>query len=286
MTTLLDARRLAVTQLVAAGVPGAAQDAAVLLAHVMGVGRADLALLAPQTVLTAAQATQLAAAITARANRQPVSQITGTRMFWGRAFGVTPDVLDPRPETETLIAAALRVPFASVLDLGTGSGCILLTLLAERGAATGFGVDLSQAALDVAQANQRRLAPQAAVTWGQGSWYAPVTGRFDLIVSNPPYIAADEMPNLSPEVREWEPHLALTPGGDGLAAYRAIIRGAAAHLMPGGWLMVEVGPTQGAAVAGFCADAGLCDIGCLPDLDGRDRVVLARFTGDISPHDA
>jgi release factor glutamine methyltransferase len=280
MTTLFAARRAAVARLAEVGIPDAAQDVAVLLAHVLGCDRAGLALRSPQDVLDAGQRARFAHAIDARATRHPVSQITGARLFWGRAFAVTPDVLDPRPETECLIAAALAVPFASVLDLGTGSGCILTTLLAERPTALGCGIDLSQAALDVAQANQHRLLPKARVTWSQGSWFDPVQGRFDLIVSNPPYIAADEMAALSPEVRNWEPHMALTPGGDGLASYRIIAAGAAAHLNAGGWLKVEIGPTQGAAVAGFFKDNGFSNVACLPDLDGRDRVVQGQLISD------
>lgn len=278
MTTLLDARRKAVLHLTAAGVPDAAQDVALLLAHAMGVARADLALLPSQTLLTDAQAAAFEAAISARVARKPMSHITGQRQFWGRSFAVTPDVLDPRPETETLIAAALAQDFASVLDLGTGSGCILLTLLAERPQATGLGVDLSEAALNVAKRNQTRLGVQA--DWAQGSWFDPVQGRFDLIVSNPPYIADAEMADLSPEVREWEPHLALTPGGDGLAPYRIISAQAHAYLTKGGWLMVEIGPTQGAVVAGYFTAEGFAQVAILPDMDGRDRVVVGRLTAD------
>lgn len=271
MTILLDARRGAVARLVAAGVPDAGQDAAVLLAFALGVGRADLALLSPQTVLTDAEIATLDMAVAARVARQPMSHITGKRLFWGRSFAVTPDVLDPRPETETLIAAALAGPFGSVLDLGTGSGCILLTLLAERAGATGVGVDLSPAALTVAQRNAAALG--VVVDFVQGSWFDPVQGKFDLIVSNPPYIAANEMANLSPEVRLFEPHLALTPGGDGLDPYRIICAAAPDYLSDGGRLLVEIGPTQGTAVTGFFAAAGLVAIEILSDLDGRDRVV-------------
>lgn len=276
MTSLLDARRAAVARLAAAGVPDAAQDAAYLLAFALGVPRANLALLSPQTPLTEAQALALKQALEARAARQPMSHITGQRLFWGRAFAVTPDVLDPRPETETLIAAALAAPFASVLDLGTGSGCILLTLLAERPAASGLGIDLSAAALAVAQKNAAALGVQA--NWGQGSWFGPVQGRFDLIVSNPPYIAADEMAGLAPEVQHYEPHLALTPGGDGLDAYRIISAQAAAHLHTGGRLLLEIGPSQARAVAGFLKAAGFTKIEILPDLDGRDRVVSGQLS--------
>lgn len=272
--TLIAARRAGLARLQAAGVPDAAQDIAVLLAHVLGVARADLALISPQTALTAAQAVAWDAALIARAARQPVSHVTGTRLFWGRDFTVTPDVLDPRPDTETLVAAALAHPFTRVLDLGTGSGCILLTLLAERPGTTGLGVDISAPALAVAAENAARLGITAQ--FAQGSWFDPVQGLFDLIISNPPYIAASEMPGLAPEVRDHEPHLALTPGGDGLDPYRIIAQGALQHLAPSGWLMVEIGPTQAAAVMGFFAEAGLSHVQTLTDIDGRDRVVIAQ----------
>ncbi|MGB3280099.1 MAG: peptide chain release factor N(5)-glutamine methyltransferase [Pseudorhodobacter sp.] len=277
MTRLFAARRAAVARLDQAGVPGAAQDVAALLAFVLEVDRSELALMSPQTELSAAQEALLEAALAARAARQPVSQITGTRLFWGRAFSVTSDVLDPRPETEVLIEAALSVPFASVLDLGTGTGCILLTLLLERPEAQGSGVDLSAPALGVARRNQQRLAPHSNIVWAQGSWFDPVQGRFDLIISNPPYIAADEMAGLSPEVRDWEPHMALSPGADGLQAYRLIAASAPQYLMPGGWLMVEIGASQGTAVKALFTSAGLSETRILPDLDGRDRVVIGRF---------
>ena len=139
--------------------------------------------------------------------------------------------------------------------------------------ARGLGVDLSPAALEVARENAATHGARAA--FRVSDWFSQVTGRYDLIVSNPPYIAAAEMADLAPEVLN-EPHLALTPGGDGLDAYRAIARGAPARLMPGGRLIVEIGPTQGAAVAGLFAAEGLGELRILPDLDGRDRVVFAR----------
>lgn len=268
------AYRAAVARLAAAGVADAARDARLLLAHAMGIAP-DRLMLALHDPLPPEAAQRFEAALAARAARQPVSQITGQRQFWGRSFRVTPDVLDPRPETETLIAAALEAPFARVLDLGTGSGAILLTLLAERPGAQGLAVDLSPAALAVAQGNAAALGLADRASFHLSDWFAAVDGRFDLIVSNPPYIAQDEMGDLSPEVRDWEPHLALTPGGDGLAAYRAIAAGALAHLVPGGRLLVEIGPRQGQAVAALFAGAGLQAPRILPDFDGRDRVVAA-----------
>lgn len=220
-----------------------------------------------------------ARALDDRARRKPVSQIVGRRAFWRHDFRVTPDVLDPRPETETLVAAALEQTFARVLDLGTGSGCILISLLADRPGARGVGTDLSDAALAVARGNAEDLGVAERAQFLRADWFAGVTGRFDLIVSNPPYIAEAEMASLAPEVRDWEPHLALTPGGDGLDAYRAIASGAGARLMPGGRLLLEIGPMQAAAVSALLVAQGFPLPEVRRDLDGRDRVIVARKPG-------
>lgn len=272
--TAAEALRAAIPRLASCAVPDPARDARHLLAFAMGLAPDRLTLHLSDPLSPEATA-RLEAALSARAARQPVSQIIGQRLFWGRTFRVTRDTLDPRPETETLIAAALERPFRRVLDLGTGTGAILLTLLAERPDATGHGVDVSPAALAVAKANAESFELSARATFGVSNWFSAVEGQFDLIVSNPPYIGANEMADLSPEVRDWEPHLALTPGGDGLEAYRAIAAGAPAHLSPGGRLIVEIGPTQGEAVTALFAAAGLRDLSVLRDLDGRSRVVTA-----------
>ncbi len=270
-----DALRTGADRLAAACIDDPARDARWLLAHVLGVEPGRMAF-HRDDALTPAQSAQYDAALTARAGHQPVAQIIGTRLFWGRAFRVTPDVLDPRPETETLVELALEKPFATVLDLGTGTGAIFVTLLAERPIATGLATDLSTAALAVAQANAETHGATPRASFVQADWFSGITDRFDLITSNPPYITAAEMANLAPDVRDWEPHLALTPGGDGLAAYRAIAAGARTHLAPGGRLLVEIGHQQGPAVAALFQTAGLTDIRVHPDLGGRDRVVSAR----------
>lgn len=276
--TISDALRRITAALSEAAIPDAAGDARRLMAHALGCdpGRLTLLLRDPLPLEAAAR---LDAGLSARLSRQPVSQITGQRLFWGRAFRVTQDTLDPRPETETLIAAVLAQPFARVLDLGTGTGAILLTLLAERPDATGLGTDRSRAALAVARTNAEALGLTGRADLTEADWFEGVDGRFDLIASNPPYIAASEMPDLSPEVRLWEPHMALTDGGDGLGAYRAIARGALAHLTPGGRLLVEIGPTQAGAVGALFLAAGLGGIAMLTDLDGRDRVVCGVAPG-------
>jgi release factor glutamine methyltransferase len=201
----------------------------------------------------------------------------GKRSFWKADFHVDDSVLDPRPETEVLIAAALDGPAPGrVLDLGVGSGCILLTLLSEWPDARGVGVDASPAALAVAAGNAARLGVAGRADLRPGDWGRGVDGPFDLIAANPPYIAEDEMPGLSPEVRDWEPRMALTPGGDGLDAYRAIAADLPRLLAPGGRALLEVGPTQAGAVAALLTAAGLGAIRVHDDFDGRGRTVETR----------
>jgi release factor glutamine methyltransferase len=263
-------------RLAEAGVPDAARDARLLYRWAAGLDGAGLA----ATLAEPASEEEIArfeCAIEARAARTPVSHITGMREFWGRSFRVTPAVLDPRPETETLIAAALEGPPAEcILDLGTGSGCILLTLLAEWLDARGTGVDASSEALAVAAENARRLGVADRAEFRLGDWCDGLAGSYDLIVSNPPYIAAEEIARLAPEVRLHEPRAALTPGGDGLEAYRRIAAGVGPLLAPTGRLLLEIGPTQAAAVAGILRRAGLHLTDVLLDLDGRDRVISAK----------
>ncbi|MBV1904178.1 MAG: peptide chain release factor N(5)-glutamine methyltransferase [Marinosulfonomonas sp.] len=253
---------------------GAMRDARVLLAHALGISR-DRVTLHLHDDPDAAQGAAFQALIDRRLLHQPVSQIIGQRAFYGLDFTVSGDVLDPRPETEQLVEIALTEPFSNVLDLGTGSGCILLTLLEQNGGANGVGTDISAPALSVAKANAAALNVTSRAEFLISDWYNGVSGQYDLIVSNPPYIAQAEMAGLAPEVRDWEPHIALTPGGDGLNAYRAIGAGARAHLAPGGRLIVEIGPTQAGDVAQIFAQAQLQQIQIAQDLDGRDRIVSA-----------
>lgn len=255
--------------------PVTAQDARILLAHAAGLSRDQLHRLDLRD-FTPALSARFEDLLSRRRAGEPVSKILGARDFWKYRFTVTADVLDPRPETEILVAEALSHPFQTVLDLGTGSGAILLSLLAERPGAEGVGVDLSPAALAVAEQNARAMGLDGRARLIRSDWFDAVGGCFDLIVSNPPYIARDEMAGLSPEVRLFDPEMALTDGADGLGCYRIIAMGAPAHLVPGGWLVLEIGYRQGDAVATILRDAGLTEVAILPDLDGRDRVVRAR----------
>jgi len=257
----------------AAGIADPGRDARILLAHAARIEAARVTLIAPED-LAPDIAERYEHLIALRAVRVPVSHLLGEREFYGRRFKISPEVLDPRPETEILVEAALAVPFERVLDLGTGSGCILVTLLAECDTARGVGCDLSQAACLQASANAvlHRVQDRAEIV--QSDWFDDIKGQFDLIVSNPPYIAADEMDGLSDEVRRHEPEMALSDGGDGLGAYRRIAQGLMTHLSPGGRLLLEIGPTQGAAVIALMQKAGLTGLRLVPDLDGRDRVVV------------
>lgn len=211
--------------------------------------------------------------ITARQTRQPLAQILGHAPFRDRLFRVTPDVLTPRADTEVLIDAALAVSPRRILDLGTGPGTIALTLLAELPEAKAVATDISQAALDIAAENAERLGLQFRVDLNHSSWFDQISGEFDLIVSNPPYVDAATYATLAPEITQWEPKIALTPGGDGLHAYRILTQDAPAHLQPGGHLIVEIGHDQGAAVEEMFRAAGFTGVRILRDLNGIDRVV-------------
>ena len=265
--------------LATAEIDGAGRDARLLMAHVLEIASDRLTLVLPDAISPEAQAA-FEAAIARRVAREPVSHILGRRAFYGRVFQVTRDVLDPRPETEILIQEALTRPFTSVLDLGTGSGAILLTLLAENPLSKGLGSDLSEAALAVAQANCVTLGLGKQARFQQANWWDGLNGDFDLIVSNPPYIAAAEMPDLSPELA-YEPRMALTDEADGLTAYRAIVAEARAHLVPRGRILLEIGPTQGAAVSDLLLAQGFKAVRVVADLDGRDRVVRGQVP---NPH--
>lgn len=273
--TAAQAMVAATARLRAAGVPDPARDARVLLAHAARIEASRVTLIAPEE-LDPDIGERYEQLISLRAIRVPVSHLLGEREFYGRRFKVSGEVLDPRPETETLIEAALAEPFDHVLDLGIGSGCILVTLLAEMPTAHGVGADLSEAACLQASANAVLHRVEARAQIVRSNWFEAITGHYDLIVSNPPYIALDEMPGLEVEVREHEPEMALTDFGDGLEAYRRILARVSDHLTPGGRVLVEIGPTQAQAVSEMFHQAGLAEVTVMQDLDGRDRVVAGR----------
>lgn len=279
------ALRHATQHLLDSGIADAATDARHLLAHALGVGRDRLILMGPQSMPPDAIA-RLEKGVARRIAREPVSRIIGKRLFWGRDFVISPDVLDPRADTETLIATALDGPRpARLLDLGTGSGAIALTLLAQWPGATGVATDISPAALAVAAQNATALGVMDRLELTLSDWFdalphGAASHGFDLIVSNPPYISQSEMAQLAPEVGLHDPALALSPGGDGLTPYRIIAAQAARYLSPQGRVIVEIGWTQGPAVMAIFASAGWQNLQLIPDLEGRDRVILAQRLAD------
>ena len=207
---------------------------------------------------------------------QPISQIIGERYFWKNKFFINSDVLDPRPDTETLIEHTLSFgSFFNILDLGTGSGCIILSLLDENNAAIGIGVDKSKKALNVAQKNAELLNLNDRVKFQLGNWCDGLDNKFDLIVSNPPYISEKEILGLSNDVINWEPRIALTPEGDGLGAYKNIINGVKNILIPNGRLIFEIGHAQGNEVSNLLKSNNFKEINIVKDINNKDRVVSA-----------
>lgn len=257
-------------------------DARLLLQGALACDAAALAR-APERILSSAEAAQLADYAAQRLAHKPVSRIFGRREFYGRHFIINDRVLDPRPDSETLIETALaKLPDAfsgQILDLGTGSGCLLLTLLAERTGAHGLGGDVSAPALDVARANAAQLGLHDRAVFIESDWLKNITGSFDMIIANPPYLGPGEMEWLARDVADYDPHLALYGGADGLDPYRHLSHAAVDFLAPAAWLIFEIGHLQARAVSHIMADAGFGAISVVPDLAGRDRVVIGQYEG-------
>jgi release factor glutamine methyltransferase len=276
--TLLKAWQSAKARLEAVGLAGPVIDARLLVEAAAGATRADI-VGDPYRELTPEQAATLEDYLARRERREPVSHILGRRGFWKIMLTVTPDVLTPRPDTETLVEFVLRdfPPHApwSVLDLGVGSGAILLAILAERPAAKGLGVDISEEALAVARDNAASLGLAGRLALLRGDWTRGLAdGAFDLVVSNPPYIASAVIQTLEPEVRDHEPRLALEGGPDGLSHYRVLAVEILRVLKPGGRFAVEIGYDQKAAVEALFRAAGAVSVTTIKDLADRDRVVV------------
>lgn len=276
-TTLLSAWGQTRDALKAAGVESPVMDARLLLETAAGVARLDI-LTDPYRELAPEVIARLAELTSRRAAREPLAYVLGRAPFWTFELTVSPAVLTPRADTETLVRAALAaLPAAAparVLDLGTGSGAILLAILSERPGAEGVGVDVSAAALAVARANAAALGLAGRAQFVEGDWGAALEGPFDLIVSNPPYIVSAEIAGLAPEVARHEPKLALDGGADGLEAYRRIAPDLVRLLRPGGRFALEVGQGQPPAVMAILRTAGLAPEAVRPDLAGIGRVVI------------
>jgi release factor glutamine methyltransferase len=257
-------------------------DARILVGHALHLGRAQL-MSQSDRILEAREVAAVSALAARRLRREPVARILGRREFWSLPLLISPDVLDPRPETETVVEAALdfivrgglRTETLRVLDIGTGSGALLLALLSEAPNAIGIATDISLPALEIARGNAERNGLEARVTFLACNMADGVKGPFDLIVSNPPYIARAEISTLAPEVRDYDPPMALDGGADGLNAYRLIANDARRLLAPGGRLIVELGVGQEGAVRTLFTKAGLNVGAARPDLAGIPRALGA-----------
>jgi release factor glutamine methyltransferase len=282
LTTIAAARRALTAAFAQAGIETPDADARLLIAHALDIDRTTLTTHGHR-VLNAEETASIETLRARRLKREPVAYITGHKEFWSLPLRVTPDVLVPRPETETVVELvldavvgdALRMERLRILDIGTGSGALLLSLLCEIENSLGTGTDISMAALGVARANAERNGLAGRCHFVACDIAAGLGSRFDLIVSNPPYVARGDIIGLAPEVRDHEPPVALDGGNDGLDVYRAIAAQARALLAPGGWLVVELGAGQEAAVRTLFTNAGLIAGPARPDLAGIPRALAA-----------
>lgn len=266
-------------RLEAAGIDTPVIDARLLLEAGANVSRLDI-ITDPRRALSEEQVTAVNVLAARRETREPISHILGTKGFWTYQFEVNADVLTPRPETELLVKLALdALPSdsgARVLDLGVGSGAILLSILAEREKVTGVGVDASEAALQVARANARKLGVDARVELQTGDWCQGLSGQFEVVLSNPPYIPSGDIAGLAPEVSRYEPHLALDGGADGLDAYRTIIAALPSLLTATGMFALEVGIGQAEAVRAMALAEGFEVAEPHLDIGGVHRVISGK----------
>ena len=280
--TIAEILKEATSELDRAGVPEARREAGSMLSYVLGRDRTFLISHAEDDV-DENSLTRLLEFVHRRAKGEPLQYIIGVQDFYGREFRVTPDVLIPRPETELLVEAALqiigetRAPF--ICDVGTGSGCIAVTLLCEIGNARAVMIDKSPAALEIAKLNAQNISVADRALFFVSDCFNSLDSRdyeFDLIVSNPPYVAEAALPGLQREVRDHEPVVALSPGGDGLSVIRRLIAEGPAFIKPNGHMLMEIGFDQGEAVESLIRDSAwtLCEI--RPDLQGIPRIVVCK----------
>lgn len=265
----------------AAGVDNAVLDARLLVCAATGESVASV-IAQPERLISATEAGALSVLVARRNSREPLAQIFGKREFWSLDFAVSTDVLTPRPDSETLVEAACQKMSGMdgqirVLDLGTGSGCLLLALLHENPRALGVGVDISAAAVALARQNAKTLGVASRASFAVGDWTAPIDGRFDLVISNPPYIPARDIAALAPEVGQYEPRSALDGGPDGLDAYRALLPLMPMVLAPGGRAFFEMGIGQGEAIGALAHDNGLLVVDMRADIAGIPRVAILRL---------
>ena len=276
------ARRDVARRLRQRGIESPELDARLLVCHALGLDHTGLAR-AGERILATTEIARIDALVMRRLAREPIARITGVKEFWGLRLAMTPAVLVPRPETETVVEAALaaldrdgpRSRSLRIADLGVGSGAILLALLSELPHALGVGTDRDPAALAVARENARRLGMASRAWFIACDFGAALAAGFDLVATNPPYVASADIATLAPDVRDFDPPAALDGGPDGLAAYRAVAADAAQLVAPGGHFVAEIGKGQADAVAALVAAAGFGRIGIVPDLAGIPRALSA-----------
>ncbi len=276
--TIETALRDAVSRLAKAGIERPQAEARLLLEAAAGLSRATV-IGFPERTLCATELTAFDRMVARRCRHEPASRILGQREFWSLSFEVTPATLDPRPDSETLVSAVLaqlgdRAADLSIIDLGTGTGCLLLALFSELPNATGTGVDLSAGAVEVARRNAETLGLAARARFVVDDWAGHVSGPFDIVISNPPYIESAEIDRLAPEVAAHDPRGALDGGADGLDAYRALLPEAKRLLTPDGFVALEIGRDQGPAIRDFARAVGLHESGSASDLAGIERCLL------------
>lgn len=251
-----------------------------LIKRAVDVADIDIILVSEQEVY-AGKVQEINECLKRHISGEPVSRIFGEREFWGLPFRVTPDVLDPRPDTETIVDVALKQfigrPPERILDLGTGTGCLIVSLLTEWPLADGVATDVSEKALAVAKENAKKHNVDKRLKLLESDWFESVKGKFDVIVSNPPYISNQEIPNLPVAVKEYDPILALDGGNDGLDCYRKIISGLKTHLKDDGICFLEIGYSQAEDVTRLVEDSGLFVKEVHPDMAGIPRVVEISF---------
>ena len=258
------------------GIEGAARDARILTAFALEIPISELSLKINQQV-SEKIIFELEKLILRRINREPISKILGRRDFWGRTFSINENVLDPRGDTETLIDFVIEKPVKSVLELGTGSGAIAVTLACEWKEVHVTATDISEDALSLAKINAEKFNVQNKIHFLTSDWFENVTGAYDLIISNPPYIGLTEQEEISAEVIKYDPEIALFAGRDGLDAYRRIIPSLSKFLNPDGLVVLETGASQGIKVKNMMNASGFIDAKRVKDLSGKDRLVAAKL---------
>lgn len=280
MASLFEIIRSATKLLNDAGIDDAARDARLLIGHALKLDRAQLLIMRDEEV-NAAKSTEINDLIIRRAKSEPVGRILGEREFWGLPFGLNEGTLEPRPDSEILIETALERSSDNqpkrLLDLGTGTGCLLLSLLHEWKEATGLGIDQSEKAVEQATLNAADLELNERASFQIGNWLEGITEKFDLIISNPPYITTEDMKTLQPEVALFDPEKALEGGIDGLNPYRHISSLLPNYLNKNGMIVFEVGKGQAGTVASLIQEQGLTDIQITKDLGGVERCISGKF---------